>query len=134
MIRPMRHTVYKPHERPEVEVRVDGRRHYGELRMWTQDNAGAWSAQVTWSRAVAENLIGTFAAADVRPLRALLKRLHSGPDLDVGPTEPLLAPVDREGHPAALSTQVDRLRGDGQDRGGLMRGQPHLTIVGRCPT
>ena len=70
----MRHTVYKPHERPEVEVLIDGTWHYGELRMWTQDNAGAWSAQVTWSRAVAENLIGTFSAGDVRPHASVAQR------------------------------------------------------------
>ncbi|MGD9960167.1 hypothetical protein [Nocardioides sp.] len=66
----MQPKVYRPHERPEVEVRVDGKWHYGELRMWTRDAAGGWSAQVTWSRGVAQNLIDTFAADDVRPLVA----------------------------------------------------------------
>jgi len=63
----MIHTVYMPHERPEVEVLVDSRWHYGELRMWTRNKDGAWSAQVTWSRAVGQNLIDTFTAGDVRP-------------------------------------------------------------------
>ena len=64
----MRYTVYKAYERPEVEVLVDGAWFYGELRMWTHDRDGSWSAQVTWTRAAGEHLIDTFAAADVRPL------------------------------------------------------------------
>jgi hypothetical protein len=61
----VRYTVYKPHERPEVEVLVAGTWHYGELRIWTHNRDGSWSAQVTGSRAVGENLIDTFRADDV---------------------------------------------------------------------
>ena len=63
----MRHVVHRHDERPEVEV-PDGTWFYGELRMWTHERDGSWSAQVTWSRAVGENFIDTFAADDVRPL------------------------------------------------------------------
>jgi hypothetical protein len=66
----MQHTVYRPHERPEVEVLVNGAWHYGELRMWTRHDDRSWSAQVTWSRAAGENLIGTFPAAMVRQATA----------------------------------------------------------------
>ena len=47
---------------------VDGAWHYGELRMWTHERDGRWSAQVTWSRAAGEHFIDTFEADDVRPL------------------------------------------------------------------
>ena len=36
----MRHTVYRPDERPEVEVLVDGAWFYGELSMWTDNRDG----------------------------------------------------------------------------------------------
>ena len=63
-----RHIVYQPHERSEVEVLVDGAWHYGELRMWTHERDGSWSAQVTWTRTSGEQFIDTFEADDVRPL------------------------------------------------------------------
>jgi hypothetical protein len=65
----MQHTVSRPHERPEVKVLVDGAWHYGELRMWTQHADRTWSAQVTWTRAAGENLIGKFPASEIRPVR-----------------------------------------------------------------
>lgn len=42
------HHVPKPGERPDVEVCVDGGWCPGELRMWTQDDHGAWFAQVQY--------------------------------------------------------------------------------------
>ena len=64
----MRHTVYRPAGRPEAEVLVDGAWYYAEVRMWTHDRDGSWSAQVTWSRSAGENFIDTFRSDDVRPL------------------------------------------------------------------
>ena len=39
------HHVPKPGERPDVEVLVDETWCAGELRMWTQDDDGSWTAQ-----------------------------------------------------------------------------------------
>ncbi|CUR54588.1 hypothetical protein NOCA2190045 [metagenome] len=63
----MRPVVYRPAERPEVEVLVDGRWHYGQLRMWTRHDSG-WRAQVTWTRDTAENRIDSFPSERVRKL------------------------------------------------------------------
>jgi hypothetical protein len=46
------HHVPKPDERPDVEVFIDGDWCPGELRMWTQDDHGAWFAQVSTGRRV----------------------------------------------------------------------------------
>lgn len=61
-------------ERPDVEVFVfDAGRPgldlwcAGELRMWTQHDDGAWTAQVQWQRpAAGSRQIGTFPADRVR--------------------------------------------------------------------
>jgi hypothetical protein len=61
----MSHTVFLPADRPEVEVLVDGSWHYGELRMWSRGQDGAWLANVTWGREAGEHRIDTFAADNV---------------------------------------------------------------------
>ena len=65
------HSVYRPHERPEVELLVAGDWYYGEGRMRSQSEDGAWSANVMWSRAAGENRLGTFPAESVRPLASV---------------------------------------------------------------
>ena len=61
------HHVPKPGERPDVEVFVDGDWCPGELRMWTQDDHGAWFAQVQYRPAGSHSrVIGAFPAEDVR--------------------------------------------------------------------
>lgn len=60
------HTVYPPHERPEVEVLVDGTWHYGTLRMWKLDG-DTWTGSVTWS-APDGNRIDDFDSEHIRPL------------------------------------------------------------------
>ena len=64
----MTHTVYEPHERPEIEVLVEGAWHYGELRMWIQHRDGSWSANVMWERAHGENRLDALPAEKVRLL------------------------------------------------------------------
>jgi len=63
------HIVYKPHERPDVEVLVDGVWFPGELRMWTQRDDGTWSADVRWSEGTgASSRLDTFPADQIRPV------------------------------------------------------------------
>jgi hypothetical protein len=59
--------VYRSHERPDVEVLVDGVWRVGELRMWHQDADGAWLAQVQWRPDEPTRIIGTFPADSIRP-------------------------------------------------------------------
>jgi hypothetical protein len=40
--------VFKPDDRPDVEVLVDGAWCDGELRMWTQREDGSWWGNVAW--------------------------------------------------------------------------------------
>lgn len=65
-----RHIVYDIAERPEIEVQVDGQWWFGTLRMWTHEDDGTWTAQVTWTRH-GENRIDSFPAARVRPAEPL---------------------------------------------------------------
>ena len=59
--------VPKPGERPDVEALVDGVWCPGELRMWTQDDEGAWTAQVQYRPPGSHSrVIGAFPAEDVR--------------------------------------------------------------------
>ena len=62
----MRTICFPVADRPDVEVRVGGIWHYGQLRMWKRHDDGTWSAQVTWRRAPGENLIDTYPAGLVR--------------------------------------------------------------------
>lgn len=63
------HHVPTPGDRPDVEVLVDDTWHPGELRMWTQHDDGAWTAQVQW-RPDGQNSrrIDTFPRDQVRPV------------------------------------------------------------------
>lgn len=60
------HTVYRPHERPDAEVLVDGTWYDAEVRMWSRDDAGGWHAQCTWHKGPGETRIDTFPAGHVR--------------------------------------------------------------------
>jgi len=62
------HIVYKPAERPECKALVDGRWVPAEIRMWVQHDDGTWTADVGNATAPAENRIGTFSAAELRPV------------------------------------------------------------------
>lgn len=42
------HRVYRPDERPDVEVLVSGVWRVGELRMWSQLKDGLWQGNVQW--------------------------------------------------------------------------------------
>ena len=42
--------LYRPDERPDVEVLVDDEWWPGELWEWRQDDAGAWSGFCSWQR------------------------------------------------------------------------------------
>lgn len=63
----MESRVYRPDERPDVEVRMDGVWHQGELRAWQQRDDGSWWANVQWRPAPGETYLDTVPAADVRP-------------------------------------------------------------------
>ena len=59
--------VPKPDDRPDVEVLVDGVWCRGELRMWTEHDEGAWTAQVQHQPPSSDSrVIGTLSADDVR--------------------------------------------------------------------
>ena len=70
---------YRPDERPDIEVLIDGHWCEGELRQWSQDGDGQWSAQVNWRRESGVTYIDTFAADRVRPDR--IERPNSTPRL-----------------------------------------------------
>jgi hypothetical protein len=61
------HHIPKPHERPDVEVLVDGAWCRGEVRMQTQLEDGSWRLEVQY-RPPGEHssYIGTFGVGDVR--------------------------------------------------------------------
>lgn len=59
--------VYNIPDRPECEVLVDGEWWFGEVRMWTQDVDGAWTANASYSRDGLTHL-GTFPADQLRPV------------------------------------------------------------------
>jgi hypothetical protein len=62
---PMAEQVYDPHERPDVEVLVDGTWHPGELRGWW-DRDGERLVNVSWRAAVGTTYIDTVRADRVR--------------------------------------------------------------------
>ena len=57
--------MYRPDERPDVEVRRDGVWHQGELRDWQQREDGWW-ANVQWRPKAGMTFIDTGSADDVR--------------------------------------------------------------------
>lgn len=59
---------YRPDERPEVEVLVDGVWFPGELRMWFQHEDGSWRENVMWSRVPGENRLDNVPAERVGPM------------------------------------------------------------------
>lgn len=63
---PQRTVVFKPEERPLVEVLIDGRWLPGELRMWAQDENGDWTANVKYTDEEHFNYITTVVADQVR--------------------------------------------------------------------
>ncbi len=65
----MQPIVYPIADRPDGEVTVDGAWHYGLLRMWNRHDDGTWWAQVQWSRAPGETMLGTFPASRVRQVQ-----------------------------------------------------------------
>ena len=59
--------VYRPDERPDVEVLVDGVWRVGELRMWRQEHDGSWLGQVQYRPDEPTRVIATFPAEQIRP-------------------------------------------------------------------
>ena len=57
---------YRPDQRPDIEVLIDGHWCKGELRQWSKDADGQWSAQVSWRRKAGKTFIDTFPAEDIR--------------------------------------------------------------------
>ena len=57
--------VYRPDERPDVEVRVDGEWHPGELRMRHHREDGWW-ANVNWRPKPGMTFVDTVREEDVR--------------------------------------------------------------------
>jgi hypothetical protein len=57
---------YRPDQRPDVEIWVDGQWCKGELRQWSVDGDKRWSAQVNWRRTTGETYIDTFPADHIR--------------------------------------------------------------------
>ena len=61
------HKVYRPDERPDVEVLVDGTWCPGELRAWTQHDDATWTAEVRYQPVGSNSrTIGTFTAEEIR--------------------------------------------------------------------
>lgn len=58
--------VYRPDERPDIEVEVDGRWYPGELRGWW-DRGGRRLMNVQWRQAVGLTRLETIPAERVRP-------------------------------------------------------------------
>lgn len=59
-------TVYRPDQRPDVEVLVDDTWYPGELRAWQQRDDGWW-ANVNWSTGPGLTYLDTVPADRVRP-------------------------------------------------------------------
>ena len=59
--------VYRPDERPDVEVLVHGLWCDGELRMWTQREDGSWEGNVQWCpNGEPTRRLDTFASSQTR--------------------------------------------------------------------
>lgn len=58
--------VFRPDERPDILVTIEGVEYPGELRMWQQRDDGSWWAQVNWRSASGSTRIDTVPADDVR--------------------------------------------------------------------
>ncbi|WP_067428588.1 hypothetical protein [Nocardioides jensenii] len=74
---PRQQIVYPIPDRPECEVLVDGGWWFGEVRMWTQDDDGSWSANVSWTRNT-ETRLDAVPAARVRPVENDYSRGRTG--------------------------------------------------------
>ena len=72
---------YRPDERPDVEVLIDGHWCKSELRQWSVDAEKRWSAQVNWRRQAGETFIDTFPAARIRPDETVLEWCLDSADL-----------------------------------------------------
>lgn len=70
---------FRPTERPDVLIQVDGDWYPGELRQWSRDPAGGWWANVSWRQAPGETFLDTFPAQRV----CEDKESASGPDCNV---------------------------------------------------
>jgi hypothetical protein len=57
--------VFRPDERPDVQVRIDGVWYPGELRMWQRRKDGWW-ANVTWRTGPGLTFVGSVPQDDVR--------------------------------------------------------------------
>jgi len=66
VIEPQRTIVFAAHERPLVEVLIEGRWLSGELRMWVQDQNGDWTANVRYTDEAHFNFVTTVVAEQVR--------------------------------------------------------------------
>lgn len=69
---------YRPNERPDVEVHVDGVWHPGELRDWLHREDGTWWANGQWRRRPGETYIDTVPADHVRPSRLTTRMAEVG--------------------------------------------------------
>lgn len=63
--------IYSGHDRPLVEVLVDGRWCPGELRAWLPAEDGGWRANVGYSTGPGENRLATVDADRVRPVEEM---------------------------------------------------------------
>ena len=60
--------MYRPGERPHVEVLVDGTWYPGVLVAWFPVGEGAWHGNVEYSTTPPEKQIGTFPGKRIRPV------------------------------------------------------------------
>ncbi len=107
---PMTDQPFRPDQRPDVEILVDGVWCQGELCQWSVDGDDNWSAQMNWRREVGHTYIDTFPLTGsdrTRPERPASCRFRR-----------------REGHIPQGQTRDSRgkakarlLSDDGQDKG-----------------
>jgi hypothetical protein len=60
--------VYRPADRPDVEVLVDGTWYAGELRAWFPLPDGTWEGNVQYSLGPAQNYLDQFPQDRIRPV------------------------------------------------------------------
>ena len=66
---PRESRIFSGHDRPLIEVCIDGLWYPGELRAWLPDREGdGWRANVGYSTGPGENYIATVPAERVRPV------------------------------------------------------------------